>query len=66
MEIDEDGEHGESETTIWKRFEMLPSAPVDHTFYNTTPAQPSRNFMTRLAKEYKALQSSLPGALTVP
>ena len=46
----------------WKRFEVLPSAPADHAFYSSVPAQPSRSFMTRLTKEYKALQSSLPGA----
>lgn len=45
----------------WKRFDILPSAPVDHAFYNTPPCQPSRQFMSRLSKEYRALESSLPG-----
>ena len=45
----------------WKRFDILPSAPVDHAYYTTTPSQPSRAFLTRLQKEYRALSSSLPG-----
>lgn len=45
----------------WKRFEVLPSAPVDHAFFSTPPAQTSRSFLARLSKEYRALQSSLPG-----
>jgi ubiquitin-conjugating enzyme E2 O len=59
--VDEDGE-GE---THWKRFEILPEAPHDHAFYNSTASQPSRNFLTRLQKEYRALSSSLPGRLSV-
>ncbi|KAJ8487538.1 hypothetical protein ONZ51_g4099 [Trametes cubensis] len=51
--------------TPWKRFEVLPSAPVDHAFYNTPPAQHTRQFMARMAKEYKALQSSLPDSIIV-
>ena len=62
--IEVDGEDEETDKP-WKRFEVLPSAPVDHAFYNTAPAQPSRNFMTRLTKEYRALQSSLPG-MSIP
>ncbi|KAI0650395.1 hypothetical protein C8Q79DRAFT_902140 [Trametes meyenii] len=49
----------------WKRFEVLPSAPADHAFYNTPPASHSRQFMARMAKEYKALQSSLPDSILV-
>jgi ubiquitin-conjugating enzyme E2 O len=45
----------------WKRFEMLPSAPPDHAYITTTPSQPSKNFMTRLTREYRVLSSSLPG-----
>ena len=45
----------------WKRFEVLPSAPVDHAFYSSPPAPMSRGFMARLSREYRALQSSLPG-----
>jgi len=46
----------------WSRFEVLPSAPVDHAFYSTPPAQPSRAFLARLQKEYRVLASSLPGS----
>jgi ubiquitin-conjugating enzyme E2 O len=45
----------------WERFAVLPEAPPDHAFMSTTPTQPSRNFMTRLTKEYRVLSSSLPG-----
>lgn len=45
----------------WKRFEILPSAPIDHTFYSTSASQPSRTFLARLTKEYRALSNSLPG-----
>ncbi|KAI0775899.1 hypothetical protein BD413DRAFT_610617 [Trametes elegans] len=51
--------------TPWKRFEVLPSAPADHAFYNTPPAQHTRQFMARMSKEYKALQSSLPDSILV-
>jgi ubiquitin-conjugating enzyme E2 O len=45
----------------FERFEVLSSAPHDHAFLSTNPAQPSKNFMTRLTKEYRVLSSSLPG-----
>ena len=51
----------EDRDSHWKRFEILPDAPHDHAFFNSTPSQPSRNFLTRLQKEYRALSSSLPG-----
>ena len=61
--MDSEGDSDEGGEKVWKRFEVLSSAPPDHAFYSSVPAQPSRNFMTRLTKEYKALQSSLPGTL---
>lgn len=45
----------------WKRFDVPSSAPVDHAFYSSTPATPSKAFMSRLNREYRALASSLPG-----
>lgn len=51
----------EDKASHWKRFDILPGAPHDHAYYNSTPSQPSRNFLTRLQKEYRALSSSLPG-----
>lgn len=45
----------------WKRFDILPTAPVDHAFYTTSRGQPSRAFLSRLTKEYRALSTSLPG-----
>lgn len=45
----------------WKRFDILPNAPVDHAFYSSVPAQHSRQFLARLTKEYRALSNSLPG-----
>lgn len=47
--------------SLWKRFDILPSAPADHAFYSTIATQPSRTFLTRLTKEYRALSNSLPG-----
>ncbi|KAL7282655.1 hypothetical protein ACG7TL_004128 [Trametes sanguinea] len=63
----EESEHEPEEPadTPWKRFEVLPAAPVDHAFYNTPPAQHTRQFMARMSKEYKALQSSLPDSIIV-
>ncbi|KAF7320120.1 Isocitrate lyase [Mycena kentingensis (nom. inval.)] len=55
----------DSEETPWKRFEILPSAPVDHAYYATPPAQPTKVFMSRLTKEYRALSSSLPDSILV-
>ncbi|CAE6495755.1 unnamed protein product [Rhizoctonia solani] len=51
----------------WHRFEVLPEAPADHAYYaqKTTSAQPPKSFMTRLAKEYKVLASSLPNSILV-
>ncbi|CDO77016.1 hypothetical protein BN946_scf184380.g1 [Trametes cinnabarina] len=60
-----DHEPDERADTPWKRFDVLPSAPVDHAFYNTPPAQHTRQFMARMSKEYKALQSSLPDSIIV-
>jgi len=57
--VDENGDR----EAHWKRFEILPVAPHDHAFYNSTASQPSRNFLARLQKEYRALSSSLPGRL---
>lgn len=52
---------GVDDDSLWKRFEILPSAPADHAFYSTSASQPSRTFLTRLTKEYRALSNSLPG-----
>ncbi|KAI0307690.1 hypothetical protein B0F90DRAFT_1807124 [Multifurca ochricompacta] len=62
--VNEGDEDGDKESH-WKRFEILPQAPHDHAFYNSTPSQPSRNFLTRLQKEYRALSSSLPESIIV-
>ena len=51
----------DAESSPWSRFDVLPQAPHDHAFYSTTPSQPSRSFLARLQKEYRALTSSLPG-----
>lgn len=51
----------EDKEKYWKRFDILPSVPIDHAFYTSAPAQPSRNFLARLSKEYRVLSSSLPG-----
>lgn len=45
----------------WKRFEVLPTAPPDHAFLSSPPAQPAKSFLSRLIREYRVLASSLPG-----
>lgn len=49
----------------WNRFEVLSEAPVDHAFYSVEPSQPSKSFLSRLAKEYRVLESSLPDSILV-
>ncbi|KAG6832272.1 hypothetical protein H0H92_003505 [Tricholoma furcatifolium] len=49
----------------WNRFEILPSAPPDHAFVSSPPAQMSRLFLGRLTKEYRVLSSSLPETILV-
>ena len=46
----------------WAQFDILSSAPADHAFLSTPAGQPSRQFSAHLAKEYRALSSSLPGS----
>ncbi|TCD69895.1 hypothetical protein EIP91_005719 [Steccherinum ochraceum] len=56
---------GTDRSEYWKRFELLPSAPADHAFFASPPAQTSRTFLARLTKEYRVLQSSLPDNILV-
>ncbi|KAF7306777.1 Isocitrate lyase [Mycena indigotica] len=51
----------DEEDDCWKRFQVLSTAPVDHAYYASPPAQPTKLFMNRLSKEFRALESSLPG-----
>ena len=53
----------ENDDLYWKRFDILPCAPTDHAFYDRPIPQPSRTFMARLHKEYRALSTGLPGTL---
>ncbi|KAG9099714.1 hypothetical protein FS749_000576 [Ceratobasidium sp. UAMH 11750] len=57
----------DEENSPWHRFEILPSAPLDHAYYATksSSAQPPKSFLTRLAKEYRVLASSLPNTILV-
>lgn len=54
----------EGEESPYKRFDILSSAPADHAFFTSPPAQPSKSFLGRLTREYRVLASSLPGLLT--
>jgi len=47
----------------WKRFDILPCAPVDHAFHRDPPDLPGKVFMTRLYREYRALENGLPGII---
>ncbi|KAJ7099617.1 hypothetical protein C8R43DRAFT_1048569 [Mycena crocata] len=49
----------------WKRFAVLPSAPEDHAYHTSPPAQPSKQFLGRLTREYRVLASSLPDSILV-
>ncbi|KAJ7169729.1 hypothetical protein C8R46DRAFT_208451 [Mycena filopes] len=49
----------------WKRFDVLASAPEDHAYYNSPPAQPSKSFLGRLTREYRVLATSLPDSILV-
>lgn len=55
----------ENDDLYWKRFDILPSTPTDHAFYDRPVAQPSRTFMARLHKEYRALSTGLPGTFVL-
>lgn len=59
--IPEVADIAEDENAPWKRFDILASAPPDHAFYSSPPAQPSKSFLGRLTREYRVLASSLPG-----
>ncbi len=56
-----DSEQEEEPSDIWTPFKILNSAPVDHAFYSSSPAQQSKSFLARLRKEYRVLDNSLPG-----
>lgn len=46
----------------WERFEMLEQAPRDHRFYNElSSGAAAKSYHSRIQKEHRALQSSLPG-----
>ncbi|KAG5647587.1 hypothetical protein DXG03_008940 [Asterophora parasitica] len=49
----------------WKRFEVLSSAPPDHAFFSSPPAETSKAFLGRLTKEYRVLSNSLPESIIV-
>lgn len=60
-----DASHPDDSDLPWKRFDITSSCPVDHAYYSSSPAQPSKSFLGRLRKEYRILTSSLPGEATV-
>ncbi|KAI0068302.1 hypothetical protein BV25DRAFT_1911299 [Artomyces pyxidatus] len=64
-DIEEIDEKVDDSDSPWKRFDLLPEAPHDHAFYSSASSRPSRNFLSRLQKEYRALASSLPDSIIV-
>lgn len=56
---------GDQEDSPWKLFDILPSAPPDHAFYTTPCNQPSKAFLARITKEYRALSNSLPESILI-
>ncbi|KAF7310777.1 Isocitrate lyase [Mycena chlorophos] len=65
LPADESGDSADEDESLLERFRILPSAPIDHAYYATPPAQPTKLFMSRLSKEYRALSSSLPDSILV-
>ena len=61
QDIAMENDEGIEKDFIWKRFDILSCAPADHAFYSTPRNQPSKAFLARLTKEYRALTTSLPG-----
>lgn len=58
----ENGNYSLEDDEIWQRFDMLEEAPADHHFIGELANQAgSRAYHSRLAKEHRALASSLPG-----
>lgn len=55
----------DEEALPWKLFDVLPCAPPDHAFYATPCNQPSKAFLARVTKEYRALSNSLPESILV-
>ncbi|KIR72050.1 ubiquitin-conjugating enzyme E2 O [Cryptococcus deuterogattii CA1014] len=50
----------------WERFEMLEQAPRDHRFYNElSSGAAAKSYHSRIQKEHRALQSSLPENILV-
>ena len=45
----------------WQRFDVLETAPADHHYYQKKIAAPGRAYLSRIAKEHRALRTSLPG-----
>jgi ubiquitin-conjugating enzyme E2 O len=60
-----DSASDDSDSLPWKQFDIISSAPPDHAFYASPPSRPSKSFLGRLAREYRVLQSSLPGLCPV-
>ncbi|GAA5967360.1 hypothetical protein JCM3765_000500 [Sporobolomyces pararoseus] len=54
------------ESENWQRFEILEQVPLDHHYCDeSTPEVASKNFISRVRKEYKVLSSSLPPNILV-
>ena len=54
----QDDDHVE---TVWRKFDISATAPLDHAFFSSSPSQPSKMFLGRLRREYYILATSLPG-----
>ncbi|KAJ3783382.1 hypothetical protein GGU10DRAFT_361067 [Lentinula aff. detonsa] len=58
-------DESEQKDSNWENFKVLSSAPSDHAYFHTTAAQPSRQFMSRMNREYRILMNSLPENILV-
>lgn len=50
----------EEKNEPWSRFEILPTVPPDHAFFDTPPAQPSKSFSSRYILYYTVARSLDP------
>ena len=63
--VESDIQDDDHDETAWKRFGISATAPPDHSFFSSPPAQPSKLFLGRLRREYHILATSLPGTYFV-
>ena len=49
----------------WQHFDVIDEAPSDHHFFTESTSTPTKAYVSRVAKEHRALRSSLPENILV-